>query len=431
MKLYPQTVTASTDAAYGLFFQHFRALDDNGKKLNKKTDIAWSFDAGTTGLSMDGTGKLHKHFPLVINGVELLAGKATITATVGSDTASAVINITEGNAPVVPATLKSVSISPATSSATVGTAYTQKFTTTCQEGDDGSYSYSWSASGSTSGMSLDNATIAAPTLSGTPTTSGSITLTVLVTDSYGNKATSSSTVSVAAAAPVIESCSISPTTSTATVGTAYSQVFTLTGSPSDAVDHYQWNKLSGAATDGLTLSTSAGTAAISGTPTTAGSFTLSGFAYDSQGHYKSATATITVSAAGNPAGTLIPANCSNNVPTTLDVTVGQAFTQQVDLTLDGADDGTYQYSWFLNGNGGGFGTIYSDAALTKAVTQQSFQAGLQTVYFSTVSPSGTVGSLSSPHWGVNVKDSAGNIYKYPSNWTSGNGTTNAAAITMK
>jgi len=49
--------------------------------------------------------------------------------------------------------------------------------------------------------------------------------------------------------------------------------------------------------------------------------------------------------------------------------VGQKLVQKVTLSLDEADDGTYQYSWYLNGNGGGFGTIFSDEARQHAVSQ--------------------------------------------------------------
>lgn len=365
-------------------------------------------------LSGKGSGGLSvvddKKGNAAISGTPTGGGSVTLTATVTdysnrSVSASTSFTVSGDSA----AEVKSVSISPATSSATQGTAYKQKFTTTCQEGDDGSYSYSWSASGSTSGMSLDNATIAAPTLSGTPTTSGSITLTVLVIDSYGNKATSSSTVSVVAAAPVIGSCSISPTTSTATVGTAYSQVFTLTGSPADAVDHYQWNSISGAATAGLTLTKGTNTATVSGTPTTAGSFSVNGFAYDSYGHYKSATATVSVEAAPVETGTLIPANCSLEQ---LDAyTAKKAGYVECTVTVDEADDGTYQYYWYANGNGTGLGNVLSESGATITSTWVK-GAGTVKIGGTSYNKAGTV------NYSVKVKDANGDEYDSNQlNWT--------------
>ena len=243
--------------------------------------------------------------------------------------------------------VSSVTVSASSGSATVGTAFTDTFTTTCNQPDDGSYSYQWTATGATGGLLLDDATIANPTISGTPTTAGTLELSVTVTDRYNNKATSSVDISVIAAAPVISSCSISPTTATATVGSAFSQVFTLTGTPAEAVDHYQWNNISGAATAGLTLTKGTNTATVSGTPTTACSFTVNGFAYDSYGHYKSATATVTVSAAPIVLTAFISPTVSNDYTTgvsskdTCTVTTNATTPNYVwSVYIDGAKDST-------------------------------------------------------------------------------------------
>ncbi|MDM2823166.1 hypothetical protein OGX96_19030 [Citrobacter sp. Cpo100] len=170
-------------------------------------------------------------------------------------------------------TVTSVSISPATSTATVGTAYSQLFKSTCSEADDGSYTYLWTATGVTGGLQLDNATIASPTLSGTPTASGSAYLSVTVTDSYGNKATSESTITVAAKATnVINSVTVSPTECDFTVGDVLDQVFTVSLSPVDDGSYsYSWS-FGGSAIGTLTPSSDGKSCTLTGTLAKSGTY---------------------------------------------------------------------------------------------------------------------------------------------------------------
>ncbi|EDT6682831.1 hypothetical protein UJ50_001704 [Salmonella enterica subsp. enterica] len=314
-----------------------------------------------------------------VSGTPTNGGSVTLTATVTdysnrSISASTSFNVSGDSA----AEVKSVVISPASSSATVGTAYTQQFTTTCQEGDDGSYSYSWSASGSTSGMSLDDATSSSPTLSGTPTTSGSITLTVLVTDSYGNKATNTSTVSIADAAPVynhLDSVSVSPSTASATAGSSFSQVFTVIPSPSDDGSYtYTWNSVS----DGLSITKNGDTATVSGVPTDAGSVTVSGFATDSYGKQHGASATITVEAA-TPTGehlTGVSAVEQGQGSNPGHPVKGKAFAgRYLKVAPTPADDGTYIYNWYWSsGKEGG----YNGMTMTGGDTAEIYWYGTPT-----------------------------------------------------
>lgn len=90
MKLYPNSITASNNP-YGSFYQHFKAVDDadSNNPVGEALSAVWSFSAGTTGLSMSGEAD---NRPLVM-GADVQAGTATITATRGTDTASATITI--------------------------------------------------------------------------------------------------------------------------------------------------------------------------------------------------------------------------------------------------------------------------------------------------------------------------------------------------
>lgn len=263
--------------------------------------------------------------------------------------------------------LSSVVISPATSSATVGTAYSQLFTTTCQEGDDGSYSYSWSASGSTSGMSLDNATIANPTLSGTPTTSGSITLTVLVTDSYGNKATSSSTVSIATGAAHATSGTVSLSNSSATVGSAFSCTASLIDlvEPDDGTYTYAWSF--NGDSNGLTFDNiKSKTPTISGTPTTATSLPVRCSVKDSYGNYATITPESIVISAATPTGINITGDSAvihaGNQSTYS--THGKPYSRNWWVTIADSsggsvtDDGTLTYLWYWIDNTTGTGLVF-------------------------------------------------------------------------
>ncbi len=136
---------------------------------------------------------------------------------------------------------------------TVGVSYSLSFAAS-----GGIPPYTWSiTSGSVPGLSLSTT----GTLSGTPTTVGSYSLTVRVTDSVQATASRAYTVTVATP-PAIGTTSLP----NGTANVAYSPVtFTATGGASP----YSWSITSGALPTGLTLSSS-GT--LSGTPTTAGSY---------------------------------------------------------------------------------------------------------------------------------------------------------------
>ena len=181
---------------------------------------------------------------------------------------------------VNPATDPALSISPSSLPAsTVGVAYSQKFTAS------GGSSITLSESGTLpAGLTF---TASTGTLSGTPSASGTFSLTVKATDSAGD--TTSQNYSLI----INPTPSISPSSlSAGTVGVAYSEQFTATGG-TGAVTLSE----SGSLPAGLTFTASSGT--LSGTPTASGTSSFSVTATDSVG----ATATDTYSLTVNPAST--------------------------------------------------------------------------------------------------------------------------------
>jgi mono/diheme cytochrome c family protein len=157
----------------------------------------------------------------------------------------------------------SVSITTASlPGATAGTAYSQTLAAT-----GGTTPYRWSVSAGALPAGLTLGTTG--TISGTPTTAGTYSVTVKVTDSQATPATATKALSITvAAAPT----SLTVTTSTlagGTVGIAYSQTLAAGGGRTP----YTWALASGTLPAGLTISS---TGVITGTPTAAvtSSFTV-------------------------------------------------------------------------------------------------------------------------------------------------------------
>lgn len=318
--------------------------------------------------------------------------------------------------PTTYAEIKSVSISPVTVSATVGAAFSQQYNTACEEGDDGSYSYLWSASGSVAGLSLSDATSASPVLSGVPTTSGNAYLTVTVTDSYGNKATDETEIDIASA-PVekatLTKLTISPKTYTdVSEDSTESYVFTLTP---DSLDDgsYIWSlrwqgsdPVTGGSQTPITpvIKDGVATVTITGPFVKTGNFFLSGSVSDTHGN----TQTILNSTYGvfviAPVKDAVLTSASANANSWK---VGDAAKQQVVFVLDDTDDGSYTYVWgTVSGSGTGAGYIY-EGDNTSPVSGSYTNSP---VFYWDTSPRGsTVHTAGSPTASVTITDSAGDI----------------------
>src|SRR5665213_2835713 len=156
-------------------------------------------------------------------------------------------------------------------------------TLTATGGSGTGYNWSWApASGSSipAGLSLSTLGI----VSGTPTTSGTYSIVVTVTDSVSNS--TSQTVSLTVEATLAINPSTMPS---GTVNVAYSQTLTATGGSGAG---YTWASLANT-NSALGITLSAG-GVVSGTPTTAGSTTITAQVTDSESHTTSVPLTINV-----------------------------------------------------------------------------------------------------------------------------------------
>jgi len=185
--------------------------------------------------------------------------------------------------------------------------------------------YTWSATGQLPpGVLL----LSSGVITGTPSTSGTFTFTVTVRDSGG--ATASKQVSITIGGTIASQITISNTTlPSGTVGQVYSQQLSATG----GVIPYQWTAGQGLPSFLSLLSSGV----LSGTPTSAGTFSFSVQVTDSANR----------SGAGQIQLTIQPANLSITTVSPLFVgTVGTAYAQPFS-----ASGGTPPYTWsIVSGN---------------------------------------------------------------------------------
>jgi FtsP/CotA-like multicopper oxidase with cupredoxin domain len=162
----------------------------------------------------------------------------------------------------------------------VGVAYTQTLAAT-----GGLVPYTWSISAGAlpNGLTLGSAT---GIISGTPTTAGTFSFTVLLTDNAGGTATSALSI-IINPAPVVATSSLAA----GDVGVAYHQTLGATGGTLP----YTWSISAGALPPGLSLG--AATGIISGTPTTAGAYSFTVKVTDSAGGSATKVLSITINAA--------------------------------------------------------------------------------------------------------------------------------------
>ena len=168
----------------------------------------------------------------------------------------------------------------------VGTFFNEYVTSS---GGQGPTPYTWKlVSGSLpSGLSLQNFGVYSAQISGTPKQTGTSIFTLQVKDGVGHTAQQAFTLTIDPPAPlVITSGTCCPS---GTVGTAYHTNFFADG----GVQPYTWSIISGQLPPGLRLDASA-PAGISGTPTTAGTFTFTVAVTDSAGTRTTEPGSITI-----------------------------------------------------------------------------------------------------------------------------------------
>lgn len=205
---------------------------------------------------------------------------------------------------------------------TVGTAYS-----TALAASGGTTPYSWAVTNGAlpAGLSL---AASSGTISGTPTTAGTASFAVQVTDAQSKSATQALSISVGSAAtsPAISTSSLSG----GTVGTAYSATLRASGGTTP----YTWSISTGSLPAGLALNASSG--AISGTPTTAGTSTFTAQVKDANNNTGTKQLSIAIAAAGpQPLSILTTA-------------LPQASTAGSYSTTLQASGGTAPYTWSLS-----------------------------------------------------------------------------------
>jgi hypothetical protein len=234
---------------------------------------SWSLTLGALppGLALSSSG--------AITGIPTAAGTAVFTATVAdanSATASQAFTLAINFAALVVATASALP------SGTAGAAYSQTLSAA-----GGVPPYQWQV---TSGslpplLALSSGGV----IAGTPTTPGAWSFTVSVTDSSLHLVSQTFSLDVTLGPLTVTSPATLPP---AIAGSAYSQSLTASG----GAPPYSWQVVSGSWPAGLVFSTSG---AISGTPTTAGSYAFSARVSDSAGETATQSFGLTVAAAGS------------------------------------------------------------------------------------------------------------------------------------
>jgi hypothetical protein len=195
----------------------------------------------------------------------------------------------------------------------VNTPYSQTLTVS---GAFGSVAYTRTGGALPAGLTLSSS----GTISGTPTTAGPSTFTVLATDSSGATGSQSFTITISAPSLILSPASLP----NGTTGIAYNQTVTASG----GTGSYTFAVTSGALPTGLSLS-SAG--AITGTPSAGGPFSFTIQATDSSSNTGSKSYTVNV---GSNSLTVSPASLPNGF-------TGTAYNQT--LTASGGS-GSYTFA---------------------------------------------------------------------------------------
>ncbi|WP_455430086.1 putative Ig domain-containing protein [Noviluteimonas caseinilytica] len=310
---------------------------------------SYSVSSGSlpTGVTLSSTGDL--------TGTPTTAGTYTFTVSVidaNGDFGSQTYSVTVAGA-------NALTISPSTlPAATNGSAYNETLTTS---GGTAPYTYSVSSGSLPTGVTLSSTGV----LTGTPTVAGTYTFTVSVIDANGDFGSQTYSVTVAGA----NALTISPATlPAATNGTAYNQTLTTAGGTAP----YTYSVSSGSLPTGLALSSTGG---ITGTPTTAGTYTFTVSVIDANGDFGSQTYSVTV--AGANALTISPSTLPS-------ATNGTAYTQT--LTTSG---GTAPYTYAVSSGSLPTGLVLSS---TGDITGTPTTAGTYTLTVSVIDANGDFGS---------------------------------------
>ena len=256
----------------------------------------------------------------MVSGVPTATGTFTVSLKV-ADAGNPQLSVTQSVAVVIglaPLAIDTVNLTDATARA----AYTFSFSA-----HGGTAPFTWSVlSGSLpAGLALS----AAGVVSGAPTTAGTSTFSVRLTDGASPALTQQATFSLAVLAAGVTPVVVQSPSAAAGVNTPYSASFTAIGGTAP----YSWSLASGTLPGGLSLSAAG---VLSGTPTTAGTFSFTVQVADAAtpSQVRSAAVSLTVS----------PALITVTTSSVADATVGSSYAQSLAAT-----GGTPPYSWSVIG----------------------------------------------------------------------------------
>jgi uncharacterized repeat protein (TIGR01451 family) len=239
------------------------------------TPYTWSVSSGSLpmGLTLNAsTG--------VISGTPTINGTSSFTV-MATDSSSPPLTTTQALSIFISVTLPLAITTTSVPGGQVGTAYSATLTAFSVNPPD---TWSVSVGSLPPGLTLNAST---GVIFGTPTTVGTFSFTVAVTDSHNPPITATANLSIV----VISGLPLSITTTSlpgGTVGTAYSATLAATGGTTP----YTWAVTSGSLPAGLTLSSAYGV--ISGTPTTVGTSSFTVAVTDSESPAKTATASLSI-----------------------------------------------------------------------------------------------------------------------------------------
>ncbi len=269
---------------------------------NARVGVAYSYQVTTTPAS--GPGSIYGATGLP-TGISINTSTGLVSGTpTTAGTYNGTISVTENGLTdnfavvlVVDPPLGTPVINSATTlSGTVGTAISTYFVTASNSPT------SFNVGALPAGLSLGG-TVTVPTISGTPTTAGTYTVSLSANNATGTGATTTLTITIAPAGPL--PAITSATSATATLNAAFTYTITASNSPvSFSASGLPF---------GLSVNTTTG--AITGTPTVAGVYTVALTATNNNG--TSATTNLSLSVGSVPTMTSA---------TTASATVGSAFT---------------------------------------------------------------------------------------------------------